>query len=60
MDTIIQRVHTWLTKTKYWIQYQDLSTKRIYYRMPKLIIDGSEIQLKNQLTYSGVELDRQL
>lgn len=37
-----------------------LSTKRIDYRMPRLIIDGSEIQLKNQLTYSGVELDSQL
>lgn len=37
-----------------------VGTKRIYYRMPRLIIDGSEIQWKNQLTYLGVELDRQL
>lgn len=67
-DTSIQRGQTWpWGKTTVLHRWQYLpkaaavvGTKRIYYRMPRLIIDGSEIQWKNQLTYLGVELDRQL
>lgn len=64
MEENISRIKSWLESRELEMAVHKtealLVTKRKKYRKPKLEIEGVAIEWKNQITYLGVEIDRNL